>query len=281
LRRPRIAGFSRQHAALLCAAATIVAASPYIKNWVLFGNPFWPLRVPLVGDMFPYLGDAMKHGALVELPQSLRGHGQADLFLRSLFEINVPTSYLVRPRWIIDQGDSEMFRMGGFWNVAVVFYLVTVMVMLVVCKGRRGMVAGAGILALLGLVALLPQSHELRYFQFIPLTGAATIGVLLSRFKEVAPRAALTLLPVVMGLFLHMVGENWAHYRIERIDQAAAAEIWGATEFWPRLERGKTYCAVDMVPMAMLLTGPTLSEYHIVDRSRAALCPAGSEIITR
>jgi hypothetical protein len=36
-----------------------------------------------------------------------------------------------------------------------------------------------------------------------------------------------------------------------------------------------------MVPMAMLLTGPTLSEYRIVDRSRLDLCPAGSVLLTR
>jgi hypothetical protein len=34
-----------------------------------------------------------------------------------------------------------------------------------------------------------------------------------------------------------------------------------------------------MVPIGMLLTGPTLSEFTIVDRSRAELCPGGSEIL--
>ena len=48
-----------------------------------------------------------------------------------------------------------------------------------------------------------------------------------------------------------------------------------------KLERGKTYCAVDMLPLGMMLTGPTMTEYTIIDRSRESLCPCGSIILTR
>ena len=84
-----------------------------------------------------------------------------------------------------------------------------------------------------------------------------------------------------MGLFTHMVFENWPHYRIERIDQAMAARAWNAVAWWPRLKPGKTHCVVNLEPIAFLLTGPTLSEYSIVERVKASLCPAGSELITR
>jgi hypothetical protein len=281
LYRPRCAGFGRARAALLCAATAALASTVYVKNLVVFGNPFWPLRVPFIGHKFPYLQDAMQNGLLVERPAKLRDHAQPDLFFRSLFEIGMDQVDDSRPRWIIDQGDSEMFRMGGFWGMAAAFYLLTLLVLLVSCHGRRGWVASGGMLAVLALVAFLPQSHELRYYLFIPLSGAATLGMLLPRFKEIAPQTSLALLSLVIALFLHMAFENWEHYRIERIGQAQAAQVWGADARWPQLERGKSYCAVDMVPMAFLLTGPTLSEYHIVDRERAELCPAGSQVIER
>lgn len=57
--------------------------------------------------------------------------------------------------------------------------------------------------------------------------------------------------------------------------------LWGAAEWWDKLERGQKYCVVDMVPIGILLTGPTMSEYSIVERSREALCPPGTTVLTK
>jgi dolichol-phosphate mannosyltransferase len=281
LGRSPSAGFSRRQVALLGAAATLVIAAPYLKNLVLYGNPVWPIHIPFSGDAFPSRTDPYVDGA-GQRPVKLAHLGQSALFLHSLFEIHHPTSYYWRPRWTIDQGNAGIaFRMGGFWGAAAGAYLVTAALMLVACCRRRGLVVAAGIAAMLGFVSLLPQSHELRYYMFIPLSGAALIGMLFPRFKELSPRSALGLVIVVLGMFAHMVCENWKHYRIERVDQAQAARAWDAAKWWPTLQRGKTYCAVDMAPIAFLLTGPTLSEYSIVDRATASSCPAGSDIIRK
>ena len=210
----------------------------------------------------------------------MRSTSQLELFLRSVFEIDQPTSYPNRLRWIIDQGGTvEGFRMGGFWGGAALVFAIALPCLLVVCHGKRGWAASAVVLGAFLVVAHLPQSHELRYYMFIPLTGAACMGLLFPRFEKVAPRAAMGLLALVLGLFVHMVLENLPHYRISRVGHVEAARAWGAAEWWPRLRRGETYCAVDMLPVGMLLTGPTLSEYTIVDRSRVELCPSGSRII--
>jgi hypothetical protein len=252
-----------------------------VKNWVVYGNPFWPFSVPIVGHELPHTSDPILMG-IVEQPVSARESSQFALFVDSIFEIDQPTSYPFRPRWTIDQGRTDVaFRMGGFWGTAACFYLVAVSALLVVCHRRRGAIAAAGALALLGLVAILPQSHQLRYYLFIPLSGAATIGMLFPRFGQLAPRVAPALLALIMAFFLHMVFENREHYRIERIDYLTAARAWGAAEFWPELERGKTYCAVDMIPIGMMLTGPTMTEYTIVDRSLVERCPAGSVRLPR
>jgi hypothetical protein len=287
--QPQIAGFNRRTAGCLCAAAVTLAAVPYIENWILYGNPFWPIRLPLVGDHFPYMNDAL-HGAQVEnLTQQRRlqpgvaeSPSQLALFVKSLFEIEQPTTYPNRYRWIIDQGTTVAgLRMGGFWGVGALVYLLVVVGLLVTSAGRRGWFGAAAALGMLGFVALLPQSHELRYYLFIPLTGAGVIGMLFPHFERLAPRAAMVLLALVLGLFVHMVLENRSHYRIERIGYRVAAHAWGASEWWPKLVRGKTYCAVAMDPIGILLTGPTLSEYTIIDRSDAKLCPPGSSIISR
>jgi hypothetical protein len=276
LRRPRSTGTSRRNAAWLLAAAALIATAPYAKNWVVYGNPFWPISVPIVGQHLPYTNDAIGQGFL-EQPVQAREVSQHERFLTSLFEIDQPTSYPSRPRWTIDQGGTEVaFRMGGFWGTAACFYLIAVSALLMVCHGRRGAIAAVGALGLLGLVAVLPQSHQLRYYLFIPLSGAATIGMLFPRFGQVAPRVAPALLALIMAFFVHMFFENRSHYSVERVDYLAAARAWGAADFWPKLERGKTYCAIDFVPLGMMLTGPTMTEYTIVDRTTAALCPPGS-----
>ena len=46
-----------RHARWLLTAACLIAVLPYLKNMLVHGNPFWPMKLPLVGDMFPYALD--------------------------------------------------------------------------------------------------------------------------------------------------------------------------------------------------------------------------------
>ena len=138
-----------------------------------------------------------------------------------------------------------------------------------------------GGLALLSLVAFLPQSHELRYYMFIPLCWAAAVGIEFPAFQEMWPRCAVALLVAVLSLFLYMLSENRVHSQISRVGYPEAASYWGATLWWPLMQQGQTYCAVDMIPIGILLTGPAMSEYSIVDRSNEALCPAGTVLLTK
>jgi hypothetical protein len=282
LRPSRTEAFSRRSAVMLLLAATAIAAIPYVKNLAVYGNPFWPIRPPIVGDLFPYALDAIRDiHPFQSRPPPLRDSDQFTLFINSLFEINHPTSYDYRPRWIIDQSNAWLaFRMGGFWATGVITYLAATIAMLLVYGRKVGGVASIAFLGTLCFVGFLPQSHELRYYLFIPLTWAAAIGMLFPYIRATFPRVALVFLVVVCGLFLHMVSENWVHYQVTRIDYAEAARRSGATAWWDVLQKSQTYCVVAMVPIGFLLTGPTMSEYTIVDRTTEDLCPAGSTIVT-
>jgi len=280
LRSTRAGGLSRREAATFLLVAATVAAIPYVKNLALYSNPFWPVRMPVLSELFPYKMDVIAEAA-AQRPPPLKDYGQFSLFINSLFEINHPTHYDYRPRWIIDQGNAYLaFRMGGFWFTGVVTYLVAMMTMLVSYGRRVGIVASLAVVGTLCFVGLLPQSHELRYYTFIPLTWAATIGMLFPHFRATWPRAAPVFLVIALGLFLHMASENQPHYQISKTDYVDAARDWGASRWWPLLQQGQQYCAVDMVPIGILLTGPTMSEYSIVDRTKEALCPDNSFIVT-
>ena len=276
--------FSRRQAAAVILVFAVLASAPYVKNLAVYGNPFWPERVPIVGEMLPYLDDPAGAGVEIDRPPDLRNAPQFQVFVESLFETRNPIRYDDRPRWILDQfqfSPATAHRMGGFWGIGTAIFLALTAGMLIAYRRRAGVIASLAGLALLCFVGVLPQSNELRYYMFLPLTWAAAIGMLFQPLGIRFPRASAGLLVVVLVLFGYIVSENWRYYQIGAQDNKAAAEVWGAAKFWPFLKRGETYCAVDMYPLGFLLTGPTLSEFSIVDRSKASLCPPGTIVITR
>jgi hypothetical protein len=168
-----------QHMMRWIMLAGLVAALPYIKNWLVYGNPFWPVPIPLLSEYFPYSREFLQPLPWANSPPPLEGRYQSIKFFHSLFEIGHPHEYPHRERWIIDQGNAWIaFRSGGFWNVAAVAYLTLTAALSVWIKPRKGVAVSLTGLAMLLLVSVLPQSHELRYYLFIPLVWAGVIASL-------------------------------------------------------------------------------------------------------
>ncbi len=257
--------------------AGLLATVPYIKNWVVYGNPFWPVPVPLLQDYLPYSTEFLQPQPWENSPPPLAGRSQSVKFLHSLFEIGHPHEYAHRARWIIDQGNAWVaFRSGGFWNVAVVCHLLLAAALALWLKPRKGLVICMAGASLLLLVSMFPQSHELRYYLFLPLVWAGLIASLYPLVRGRSTVVAVLMLMLVMGLFVCSGFLNRDYYRIETLNYAGLARSWGADQYWPRMEPGVTYCAVDMAPMGFLLTGPTMHEFEVVDRKLPENCPAGS-----
>ena len=282
----------------LVLAAALLSAAPYIKNMALYGNPFWPVGLsseaaaspaapaaaakspaaPATAKGLPYELD-LRSAYKGERPPPLENLSEGLLFLHSLFEINHPTSYTYRPRWEIDQGRAWIaYRMGGFWNVAVVVDLLAIAAMALLFDRRKGIVLSAGGVLLLGLTAFLPKSHELRYYLFLPLCWAATIAMLFEPLRRKYVRTAFFGLLVFAGLFAYMCKVNRIHYQIVRQGYLDAANALGGSSWWPKLKHGERYCAVDM-QRSILMTGPTLSEFRVMESNDPQSCPKGSVII--
>jgi hypothetical protein len=271
---------TRRQVTLLILVGSVIALIPYLKNIVIYGNPFWPVRLPVIGNNIPY-AERIDVAILNERPSALRDRSQFSLFFRSLFEINHPVRYPHRPRWIIDQGNASIaFRSGGFWVVGSVVYLTCLLMMLVAKLGKRALGGVLLVLGLILLIAKLPQSHELRYYLCLPLFWAASIGVLYGDLKGRFPALVDPFLGLVLVLFGYMVSENRMHYTIERVGYQEAADWWGASPWWGRLERGEEYCAVNLAPKTILMTGPTMREFTITDRTHSFLCPYPSTVLS-
>ncbi len=265
----------------IVAMGLIIAASPYIKNLAFYQNPFWPLKLPLVGEWFPYEYD-QTISLLKQKPPPLTHLSQIELFIHSLFEINHPTSYNHRPRWIIDQGNAWLaFRMGGFWNISVVINLILVVILSLLFHRKKGTYLILAMALFLCFQAILPQSHELRYYQYLPLSWAATIAMLFPHVYKEFPRISLCILLLLSSLFLYITRVNWHNYNIEKIDYLTAAKLWGASTWWDQLKPGVRYCVVGMQPISIFMTGPTMSEFYIIDRYDEKCWPENSVIIKK
>ena len=284
LRSPATYRFGRRQAAIVILVFAAISVAPYARNLVVYDNPIWPIRVPIAGAIFPYLGDPAGSGVDVDRPPQLRGAPQALVFVESLFETRNPMRYPDRQRWTLDQWElgTTAHRMGGFWGVGVAVYLVVTGGLMIWYRRRAGILAGIAGVGMLGLVAILPQSNELRYFQFIPLSWAAAIGMLYPHFRLAHPRVTIGLLALVLAMFGYVASKSLVYYYVTPQDSRAIAVLSGADKWWPLLEPGTTYCAVEMpVVTAFLMTGPTLTEYSIVARSKTSLCPTGATVITQ
>jgi hypothetical protein len=236
--------------------ALFVALLPYLKNIAVYHNPTWPGGIPALKNYVPSLSNTgeMRN---TQAPPPLKNLSQSGLFFHSLFEIDHPTSYPDRERWIIDQGNAWIaYRSGGF------------------------IVAGS-IATLWCMISVLPQSHELRYFMFLPLTVAAVVGMLIPRVRAYYPATTLVILSLILCEFVWISNVNRTYYRVERVGYKQATEIWGADKYWGTMEPGKTYCAVDVEPLGFMLTGPTMHEFHIIDRPTAQQCPPGIPVLQK
>lgn len=137
-----------------------------LKNLALHGNPFFPIKVEVLGHALNY--------AEVPPPKDLHAGELADAsrvkkWFYSVFEIGMGPVIHVK-RWSIDSAAPEgspMGIQGGLFGYYVIFQLLLFGWLLVSGAARRSRVYP---LAFIGLcvmgAALMPASHLVRYYMF-------------------------------------------------------------------------------------------------------------------
>jgi hypothetical protein len=146
--------------AVIALCLPVIFATP-LANLVAHGNPYYPVRMSLLGHALPGIEAAYASSPpwLADSPRPVR-------FACSLLEMGI------RPitdehRWTVDQwmpDDSRGNRMGGFFGAYVVFHVVLLAWRALGERSRVAAVAGAGFAVLTAVVSVMPQSHELRYY---------------------------------------------------------------------------------------------------------------------
>ncbi|MGD1919029.1 MAG: hypothetical protein ACFCAD_09115 [Pleurocapsa sp.] len=145
-------------------ASCLIFATP-IKNTVLHGNPFYPIKIELAGII-------LKHQLV---PKTYQQGNRPQKWLNSVLEINTP------PGWSTDQwnggNNNYMNRGGGFFGFYVIFNILLLIGLSIkeLIQNRQLSKSPGSWDARTALIAVaiisfvpanFPQSHELRYFMF-------------------------------------------------------------------------------------------------------------------
>ena len=138
---------------VIVLASLIVFATP-LKNTVVYGNPFYPVRIEIAGQV---LNHTM--GLYSASPDYLQEASRSQRWLYSILEIN-------SPNWSVDQysPDPSKTRMGGFFGAYVVFNVLLFGYLVVRTRRRETIIAAVTVIVMTVVAANFPQSHELRYF---------------------------------------------------------------------------------------------------------------------
>ncbi len=254
---------SRGLAAAVALALALGCGAWPVRNLIRFHNPVYPVQFPLAPGLFPNATiDA--DSSWLNTPHWLHGTSRPALFAISALELSRlrgAESF----HWSLDQGGvlaptrSAHNRLGGWGFVTVLALLAGAGHAL---ARRRVPLAEAGAFALaVAAVAALPQSHELRYWLFVPLVLAAWTARGLAGDARAA-RAVLG--PVFVGSAL------WVLLAVDVLAldtrppsafaPAAAREFWRTHAPDPN---GLPIAVCDRIPRAIFWSGPTFREYRI------------------
>jgi hypothetical protein len=248
---------------LTLALALAFGAWP-LRNLVEFHNPVYPVQFPLAPGLFPNASLDADSGVynmarwLADSPRPVR-------FLASAVEWNRFHSG-ERFAWSIDQSAhsaparSPHHRLGGWfpWTLAAL--------LLGALRARRSgklpVTAQIAFAASVALVSLLPQSHELRYWLFVPL-GLA-VATALGLASDVGRPARVLRGSLVLGAaFVLFVTRPFA---LDSRPPAAFAPA-KARAFWAVQAAHPSPAPVrvcDVNPDGIFYAGPTFREYPVI-----------------
>jgi hypothetical protein len=197
-----------------------------LKNLLLLGNPVYPVELSLLGHALPSAEAryAFAPAWLLHAPQPAR-------FLASILELGLPPfTRSAQARYSVDQylpPSHPGSRLGGTFGAGMVAFVLLFVFSAWRLKERRRIFLTFA--AFTVLTAVLPQSHELRYTLYWPLslavlaitTGYATLPRLTVALSIVLPTAVAL---ITHGEWLYPTGSTFAELLEKKTESARIAE---------------------------------------------------------
>jgi hypothetical protein len=259
----RAGRLSRGFAAGAALALILGAGAWPIRNLIRFHNPVYPVEFPLAPGLFRNASiDA--DSSWLNTPHWLHPTPRPARFAISALELSRLHSN-ESFHWSLDQGGalaptrSRHNRLGGWFFVSVIALLAGAAHAL--ARRRVPLLEASAFALAVAAVSALPQSHELRYWLFVPLVLAAWTA----RGLAGRARAARALLGPVFAASALWVLLAVDAFTLDPRPPAAFAPA-AAREFWrthsPDPE-GPPIRICDQNPRAIFWSGPTFREYRV------------------
>jgi hypothetical protein len=263
----RRSGASAKQAALAVGALTLAVSFWPLRNLLEFGNPVYPFEPPVLKGLFtnfiPWPFDLEK----TSLPTYLWERSRPYNFVFSVFELSRSDERFPLV-WTLDGGhplgvDYPHNRLGGWYYVTVLVLLVSAACAVV--KRRVAAAPAAAFCVSVLLVSCLPQSQELRYWLFVPLSLAAVFGATVPQLHSVV---SVPIKASILACAVFVVWKNglWVPSTIDlRPPEVFAPEE--AKAFWKENEvREKNQPPIRVCgknPFTLYWSGPTLNEIPV------------------
>ncbi|MDJ0634752.1 MAG: hypothetical protein QNJ34_16300 [Xenococcaceae cyanobacterium MO_188.B29] len=169
-------------------ASLLIFATP-IKNVALYGNPFYPIRIEIAGQVLNHQLGFYQHAA-----DSIKDAPQAQRWLYSILEIN-------SPQWSIDQWspNPNKSRLGGFFGGYVLFNLILLGYLFIRHRCHQTSTAIILLAVMSTITAFAPQSHELRYYLYWMITLVSLNLYLVTYLEKSSSQRTQLLNPLNLG----------------------------------------------------------------------------------
>lgn len=244
-----------------------------ITNQLRHGNPVFPVRVPIIGDTSKNWADLRNPIMLKHQPPYVDGMSNFQKFWESSLELGRLRYPFETFNWSVDQANYIDGERGPFTRMGGWFCVTWILLLYSSCKAfKKGLRFEAGLFwALILLTSMMPQSHELRYWFYLPFLGAA---ILARQFdnddSNLVARSVLPVLWAITTVFnLHGLGFTKA-WLFESMAPPEARAAWAYFEQNP----GVLPCDIAVPhPHAVWWSGPNFDSYKVY-----AQAPAGTDI---
>ena len=235
-------------------ASALIFATP-VKNIVVYGNPFYPVRIEVAGVVLNH-----KHPLYQAAPDSLADASKAQRWVLSILEDK-------SPGWSVDQwngNNPDLYnRMGGFFGAYVVFNLLLIGYIFLCDRCRETTIAVILVVIMSVVAANFPQSHELRYFMYWMISLVSINLYLVSRYERSSDKLRWLrpkYIGLVYALFLIIVlakiGNFYAKPSFYTLEKHIQARV--KPEILRQINSGDEVCLVGKQPNTFLYA----SKFH-------------------
>ena len=235
-------------------ASTLIFATP-LKNIVVYGNPFYPVRIEVAGVVLNH-----KHPLYKAAPDSLAEASRPQRWVLSLLEYKSPP-------WSVDQWyghNPDLYnRMGGFFGAYVVFNLLLLGYIFLRDRCRETTTAVILVAIMSVVAANFPQSHELRYYMYWMISLVSINLYLVSRYERssdklrwLRPKYIGLVYALFLTIVLSKIGNSYAKPSFYTLDQHVRARV--KPEILRQINPGDEVCLVGEQPNTFLYA----SKFH-------------------